>query len=129
MKKIICLGNRFIYPDNFGIVIYEELINRKLNDIEIIEGGIAGLGLSLYFDEPDAIMLVDYGIGYDKNILSIDEICAVDVNRYDHDTALLYLLKSINKKNVQMYVPIDSSWNENEICTHADKIIDLTRLM
>lgn len=129
MKKIICLGNRFIYPDNFGILVYEELLNRKLDDIEVIEGGIAGLGLSLHFDEPDSIMLVDYGVGYDKNILSMQELCSVNVNRYDHDTALLYLLKSIEKKNVQMYVPMNSSWNENEIGKYASEIIELTRLM
>lgn len=129
MKKIICLGNRFIYPDNFGILIYEELLKRELEDIEVIEGGIAGLSLSLHFDEEDSIMLVDYAVGFDKKVLSMEDIKSCSLDSYGHDTALLYLLKTLEKENIWMYIPENGKWEESSICKYTDEIIKLTRLM
>lgn len=129
MKKIICLGNRFISPDNFGMRIYEELKNKNIDDIEVIEGGIGGLNLALHFECEDSILLVDYGIGYDKNLLSMKEVCDQEIDGYSHDSALLYLLKSLDKENIQMFVPTDSSWNESDISNYSEKIENIARLM
>ena len=45
MTRIICIGNRFAYPDNFGILVYEELKKLDLSDLEIVEGGVGGISL------------------------------------------------------------------------------------
>jgi len=115
--RIICIGNRFSYPDNFGILIYEEL--KKLNlEYEIIEGGIGGMNLLPYFEDDKKILIIDYAQNFDKNILTKKDIDKIELNEYNHSTAFLYLLKSINKeytifienkpfdeKNIKKYIP------------------------
>lgn len=127
MKKIICLGNRFISPDNFGIRVYEQLLKNSIEDIEIVEGGIGGLNLSLHFEDESPILLVDYGIGYEKNLLDMEEICKQEVDSFSHDSALLYLLKSLEKKNIKMFVPLDSSWDEKQIFDYSKEIEQIAR--
>ena len=115
--RIICIGNRFSYPDNFGILIYEEL--KKLNlPYEIVEGGIGGLNLLPYFEDDKKILIIDYAQNFDKNILTKEDIDKIELNEYNHATAFLYLLKSIEKdytifienkpfdeKNINLYIP------------------------
>ncbi len=125
MKKIICLGNRFAYPDSYGIEVYNQLSKDELGDIELIEGGIGGLNLSLYFDSEDDILLVDHGVGYDKKLFDLHEIDLSCVNEYNHDTAFLYLLKSIEKKNIKLYLSNNSKWQSEQILVDCKEIISL----
>ena len=60
MVKIICVGNRFVYPDNFGILVYEYLKSIKINqNISIVEGGVGGLNLATHFDDECKYLIVD----------------------------------------------------------------------
>ena len=96
LKRVICIGNRFYYPDNFGILIYEKLKEMDL-DFEVVEGGVGGLSLMPYFEDDAKILIIDYAKGFDKNILTKKDIDEIPLNEYNHSTAFLYLLKSIDK--------------------------------
>lgn len=113
--RVICIGNRFYYPDNFGILVYEELIKLNL-ECEIVEGGVGGMNLFPYFEDDKKILIIDYLKGFDKNILTQNDIKNIQLNEYNHSTAFLYLLKSIDKpytifgineefKSVKKYIP------------------------
>ena len=94
--RVICIGNRFYYPDNFGILVYEKL--KEMNvDFEVVEGGVGGLSLMPYFEDDAKILIIDYAKGFDKNILTKKDIDKIPLDEYNHSTALLYLLKSIEK--------------------------------
>ena len=115
MKRVICIGNRFYYPDNFGILIYEKLKKMDL-DFEVVEGGVGGLNLMPYFEDNAKILIVDYAKDFEKNILTREDIEKIELNEFNHSTAFLYLLKSIEKdftifvenrpfKNIDTYIP------------------------
>ena len=115
MKRVICIGNRFYYPDNFGILIYEKLKKMDL-DFEVVEGGVGGLNLMPYFEDDAKILIVDYAKDFEKNILTREDIEKIELNEFNHSTAFLYLLKSIEKdftifvenrpfKNIDTYIP------------------------
>ena len=96
MKRVICIGNRFFYPDNFGILIYEKLKSMNL-DFEVVEGGVGGLNLMPYFEDDAKILIVDYAKDFRKNVLTKKDIDEIELKEYNHSTAFLYLLKSIDK--------------------------------
>ena len=125
MKKIICLGNRFAYPDSYGIEVYKYLENKNISDIELIEGGIGGLNLALHFECEDDIVLVDHGCGYDKKVFNINEIDLNDIKEYNHDTAFLYLLKTIEKQNIKLYFSNNTAWKQDDIVQDSKDILDL----
>jgi len=114
MIRIICIGNRFAYPDNFGILIYEKLKKLKLNNIEVVEGGVGGLNLMPYFEDDAKILIVDWGEG--KKIQTNEDIKKLNINEFNHSNAFLYLLKSIDKEYT-IYVC-------NERFDNVDKYID-----
>ena len=125
MTKIICIGNRFAYPDNFGILVYEELIKQDISDLEIIEGGVGGLSLIPYFEVDEKILIVDFAIGYEKNILNQNDIQKINISEFNHSTAFLYLLKSI-KKEYTIYVCTEE-FDESNILKYTNEILTIAR--
>jgi len=124
MVRIICIGNRFYYPDNFGIEIYEALIKNSYENIEVVEGGVGGMNLALYFEDDAEILLVDLGIDQ-KKILTQDDIKAMKIDEFDHATALLYLLKTV-EKNFTIYL-CNEAYKKDEIEIYKNEILDLVR--
>ena len=121
--KIICIGNRFSYPDNFGILIYEKLIKIDL-DYEIIEGGIGGMNLLPHFETNDKILIIiDYAQNFDKNILTKKDIEQIELTEYNHSTAFLYLLKSI-ENDYTIFVE-NSKFDEKKIDKYIPQILKL----
>ena len=126
MKKIICIGNQFVYPDNFGIEIYHLLKEKNLKDTEVIEGGLGGLNLALYFDTNEPILIVDQGSGFNKNILTLNEIKkSKNITRYDHDTALYYLINILENKNILFYISNETNWQKSSLNFHIKNILAL----
>jgi len=120
--RIICIGNRFSYPDNFGILIYEEL--KKLNlPYEIVEGGIGGMNLLPYFEDDKKILIIDYAQNFNKNILTKKDIDKIELKEYNHSTAFLYLLKSV-KKDFTIFVET-KPFDKNNINLYISKILEL----
>jgi len=125
MVRIICIGNRFYYPDDFGIAVYEELLKRELgSDIEVVEGGVGGMNLILYFEDEADIVIVDYGIS-DKKIVTPKDIALMDLNEFNHANAFLYLLKSITKEYT-IYL-CNEHYDKNQISHYADEVMSLAR--
>ena len=127
MKKIICIGNQFVYPDSFGIEIYQLLKEKNLKDIKVIEGGLGGLNLALHFETDMPILIVDHGYGFEKNILTLEEIKkSKNITRYDHDTAFYYLINTLDiDKNIFFYISNDKKWQKDSLQTHLEKILEL----
>jgi len=125
LTKIICIGNRFAYPDNFGILVYEELKKQNITDLEIIEGGVGGLSLMTYFDDEEKILIVDFAIGYEKKILTSKDIAKINIDEFNHSTAFLYLLKSI-KKEYTIYVCTEK-FDESKIYKYTNDILSIAR--
>ena len=124
MKRVICIGNRFYYPDNFGILIYEELKKMDL-PYEVVEGGVGGMSLSPYFEDDAKILIVDYAKDFDKKILNNEDIQKIKIDEYNHSNAFLYFLKTVKKpftvfvanrpfKDIKPYI--------NEILSLAEKL-------
>lgn len=120
--RIICIGNRFSYPDNFGILIYEELKKQNL-PYEIVEGGIGGMNLLPYFEDDKKILIIDYAQNFDKNILTKKDIDKIELKEYNHSTAFLYLLKSV-KKDFTIFVET-KPFDKNNINLYISKILEL----
>jgi len=126
LKKIICIGNQFVYPDNFGIEIYNLLKKQNLKDIEVIEGGLGGLNLALHFETDEPILIIDQGSGFDKNILTLKEIQkSKNITRYDHDTALYYLINTLENKNILFYISNEENWQKSSLNFHIKNILAL----
>jgi hydrogenase maturation protease len=123
MTRIICIGNRFAYPDNFGILIYEELKKLNLKDIELVEGGVGGMSLMPYFEDDTKILIVDYAVGFSKNILTQNDIKDINIKEYNHSTSFLYLLKTIQKP-YSIFVQT-KEFNQNNIKIYTKQILNL----
>ena len=127
MKRVICIGNRFLYPDNFGMLIYEKLRTKNLKDVEVVEGGIGGLNLSSYFEDDAKILIVDFAKGYEKKLLTPKDIEKIELKEYNHDSAFLYLLKSIDK-DYKIYVRSED-FNEDDVEKSVDEIMEIVQCM
>lgn len=124
MVRVICVGNRFYYPDDFGMRIYEELLKRDLDDIELVEGGVGGMSLSPYFDDDVDILIVDFG-NHKKKILNKKDIDEIDIKEFDHATALIYLLKTIDR-DFTIYLH-NGEYDIDKIVNYTDEVLEVAR--
>jgi len=117
LKRIICIGNRFAYPDDFGMVIYDNLKKMDLDGFEVVEGGVGGMSLLPYFEDDTKVLIVDFGHKSLPKILTQKEIQKLDIDEYNHANSFLYMLKMLDKeykiylcqeeydkKNIQKYI-------------------------
>ena len=125
MTRIICVGNRFAYPDNFGILIYEQLKTLTLDAIEVVEGGVGGDSLALYFEDDAKILIVDYATDEMPKVITQDDIMALEIDEYNHANALLYFLTSI-EKNYTLYLCSDP-FDPQDLSSYLDEIISLAK--
>ena len=94
MIRILCIGNCYIEPDSLGARVYDLLSQTELPpDVEVIDGGLAGLNLLPLLDGCERIVFVDTILGDDPTglqILRADEVESAEV--YGHASGLGYLL-------------------------------------
>lgn len=100
MKRIICIGNQFLRGDDFGPRVYQQLSRRSLpGDVELIDGGIAGLNLLSFFDECEQLIFVD-SLGRDippDDILDVQDTDLVTGEvSYSHASGIGYLIQAGN---------------------------------
>jgi hydrogenase maturation protease len=99
MKRIICIGNRYIKEDSAGSLVYDNLSLKKNlpPDLEIIDGGLAGLNLLPFFETSRKVILVDQIKGADApgGIVAIDpeDVASTAENHYNHFAGVAYLLR------------------------------------
>ena len=126
MVRILCVGNRFYYPDDFGMQIFFELQKRELEDIELVEGGVGGMSLLPYFEDDTPLLLVDFSMSQ-KKVLTKADIDAMQLQSFDHSSALLYLLKSVSKEF--LIYTCNEAYNKEEIPAYANEVLQIAREM
>jgi len=93
MNRIICIGNRYVESDALGARVFDILSRRELPaDVELFDGGLAGLNLLPLMDDCERVVFVDAIAGDDDGvqILDADEVAGASV--YGHAGGLGYLL-------------------------------------
>jgi hydrogenase maturation protease len=97
MKRIICIGNRFVPQDAAGFRVYQRLQRRpRPPDVELIDGGLAGLDLLRLLEGVERVVFVDR-VDLDGPatvvVLEAEEVAALADERYGHAAGLPYLLR------------------------------------
>jgi Ni,Fe-hydrogenase maturation factor len=121
--RVICIGNRFAYPDNFAILIYEALKNYKLDNVELVEGGVGGTSLLPYFEDDAKIVIVDYAAQEMPKIMTPSDIAKLQIDQFDHANAFLYLLKSLDC-DYTIYL-CSEAFQEDNLAVYIDEIVQL----
>ncbi len=98
MRRIICIGNRYVAEDAAGPAVYDYLRGLALPaDLELIDGGLAGLDLLRYIEGAEQVVFVDSIAGHGEPgsvlVLPQNEVAALAGSRYDHAAGLPYLLR------------------------------------
>lgn len=98
MNRIICIGNRYVVEDAAGPAVHDFLWRRPLPaDIEVIDGGLAGLDLLRTVEGAERVVFVDSLMGYaDKpGVYPLDPwaVVAEAAGGYGHESGLAYLLR------------------------------------
>ena len=97
-KRIICVGNRYKPEDSAGPLVYEKLASNELpGNIELIDGGLAGLNLLRFVDGTDRMVFIDAVNGFRPSggVIVLD---AEDASRhadtvFGHSAGLSYFLR------------------------------------
>lgn len=102
--RIICIGNRFVAEDAAGLAVFDEL--EKMQplppQIELIEGGLAGLNLLPLLEQGGRVVFVDSVKGFTQSgeIILLDcrdGVTTDDTGHFDHGAGLAYLLAVLPK--------------------------------
>jgi hydrogenase maturation protease len=97
-KKIICVGNRYQPGDSAGPLVYEQLVNNAITrDIELIDGGLAGLNLLCFMQGADRVVFIDAVNGF-RPVGGVIVLDAEDASRhadtvFGHSAGLSYFLR------------------------------------
>lgn len=105
MKKfIICIGNRYQSNDCGGMDVYDCLMEMESisSNIEVIEGGLAGLNLLPLLEQGGRVVIVDAVEGFTRQgkivVLSYTDILKSDQGcHFDHGSGVAYLLTMLPK--------------------------------
>ncbi len=129
MKRIICIGNRYIRQDSAGPAVYDTLSRQELPpDIELVDGGLAGLNLLGLFDDAEMVVVVDNVSGFSRHngtvVLESEDIIPLAGNSYDHASGLPYLLRTLQevfegRPPRVVVVGIEGDYNESIIADAA----------
>ena len=98
MKRIICVGNRYSPRDAAGPLVHDRLTQRELPcDVEVIDGGLAGLDLLRFLQGAQRVVFVDAVFDSDSPdgvvVLDADDAARHAGAAYDHSAGLAYLLR------------------------------------
>lgn len=100
MRRIICIGNRYVLDDAAGPRVHDRLCGRPLPEgVELIDGGLGGLDLLRHMDGAERVVLVDAVRGFCRagGVVLLDPAAAglERPARLDHATGIAYLLASL----------------------------------
>jgi Ni,Fe-hydrogenase maturation factor len=125
MVRVLCVGNRFHYPDNFGIAVYERLEALHHPLLEVVEGGVGGLNLLPWFEDDTPMIVVDHGT-LGEGVVPREAVDALPLAGYSHADALLYLLKSVDRPYT-LY--LRSDYDDHVLETSVREIVALAEKM
>lgn len=102
-RAVICLGNRFVPGDDVGCRVFDFLAGDNAAasaDVEVIDGGLAGLDLLTLVEGKHRVVFVDAVVGMAEvgAIVVMDRTqVAAYANSYGHGAGLPYLLHLLPK--------------------------------
>jgi hydrogenase maturation protease len=96
--RILCIGNRFVAGDDFGPRVYDTLTCMKRPaDVEIVDGGLAGLNLLRYLENGKQVVFVDAVSGFapigEITVIDGDIIARQATGKFGHEAGLPFLLR------------------------------------
>lgn len=101
MKRIITVGNRYVPEDAAGPRVCDRLRAQALpSDVEVIDGGLAGLDLLGFVEGAERVVFVDRSVGASPQAVFAApalELELGDSAGYDHGAGLGYLLRMLPK--------------------------------
>ncbi len=93
---VLCVGNRLVVPDDAACRLYDAAQAHHWPDkVRWVDGGLGGMNLLPWFEDSQAVLVVDYMPDQPHGRLIADLSPYLDVTHYDHDSALRYLLKQL----------------------------------
>lgn len=100
MRRIICVGNRLRADDSAGPAVHDRLQRRSLPaDVEVVDGGLAGLDLLRWVEGCDGVVFVDAVSGFlpDPGAGEVDPVAVAAAAEpcFDHAAGLPYLLRML----------------------------------
>lgn len=96
--RILCVGNRFVREDDFGPRVYDALagIDRPAN-VEIVDGGLAGIDLLRFLEDGRPIVFVDAVSGFapagEITVIDGDDVARQATGAFGHQAGLPFLLR------------------------------------
>lgn len=103
-RLLLCLGNRQVADDDAGPRVFDLLRARPElvgDDVELIDGGLAGLDLIGQVDGAERVIFIDHveGFGAPGEVLTLsaEQVCAQaePTPRHDHAGGLPFLLRCL----------------------------------
>jgi hydrogenase maturation protease len=99
MNRIICIGQRYCAGDVAGPAVYDRLVAMAPPGVEVIDGGLAGLGLLRFMEGARRVVFVDTlcGFGRPQQVMALDpaEVASLAESSYGHSAGLPYLLRAL----------------------------------
>ncbi|MBI5548300.1 MAG: hydrogenase maturation protease [Deltaproteobacteria bacterium] len=100
MRRIICIGNRYVSEDSAGPRVYDHLRLEPLPvGVEAVDGGLAGLDLLGCADGAERLVFVDavVGLGAPDGVAELvpAAIAATAGAAFGHAAGLPYLLRAL----------------------------------
>ncbi|MCP4600321.1 MAG: hydrogenase maturation protease [Proteobacteria bacterium] len=97
-RRIICIGNRCIASDSAGPLTYDQIASQPLPaDVEVIDGGLAGLDLLRFVEGAERVVFVDAVADSECSggvvVLDVDEVTSNADPAFGHIAGLGYLLR------------------------------------
>lgn len=135
MKRIICIGNRYVNGDAGGSAVHDLLIEGTLpDDVEVVDGGVAGLNLLSFVEGAERVVFVDSVSGFAEEdsvvVLKTDEVAETAVSGYSHSAGLPYLLRILPEVCAGAFpqihiVGIEGVPGRNTVARAAETALDL----
>lgn len=96
--RILCIGNRFVGEDDFGPRVYDTLAGmERPADVEVVDGGLAGLNLLRYLEDGRQVVFVDAVSGFapigELTVIDGDIIARQATGSFGHEAGLPFLLR------------------------------------
>ena len=96
--RIVCVGNRYKPEDSAGPLVYDQLLSDKHpRDIELIDGGLAGLNLLRFIHGADRVVFIDAVNGFRPSggvmVLNAKEASRHADTVFGHSAGLSYFLR------------------------------------
>jgi hydrogenase maturation protease len=136
--RIICVGNRYKPEDSAGLLVYDQIVSHKIPaDIELIDGGLAGLNMLRFMHGTNRVVFIDAVNGFRPSggVMVLD---AEDASRhadkvFGHSAGLSYFLRVLpevhDAKLPEIFVVgIEGTPNSDKILEAAEVSLKIATL-